>query len=396
MSQPLLTIVPLPLEKTFQTNNSMINGLRQSGTYIPNGSYTLSCSSRSNINYEAYNAFNNDKKYWESNYKGNPSYNPLNTSYPDYRQQAYTGRNPSVYRGGGKKENTFITKVGLGVNKNDIKGEWLQIRIPYKVFLKSYSIETPPSSSSTTFPKEFLVVGSNDGETWESLNTQNVNSRPNETKKAFDLVYPKNFSYFRLIITKLHGPLDRVQISNWSLFGNTMLISNKDNAQESFVSLGRCLDCKDNSNQSIIGSFTPYAEGFDSYTYTSELRQKHPLPENQEERNKYIKAVEEKQLNPLQKKAGKYEEDVKNITIKHENISNTLNSITNANQNGLLDELKKTPEYKNSTIMTNIDSVEDVRLKDIETMINTNNEIYVLGGIAAATLVIFSGMLWMK
>ena len=42
------------------------------------------------------------------------------------------------------------------------------------------------------------------------------------------------------------------------------------------------------------------------------------------------------------------------------------------------------------------DNIEDARLKDIEQMINTNNEIYVLGGIATATLLVFSGMIWMK
>ena len=112
--------------------------------------------------------------------------------------------------------------------------------------------------------------------------------------------------------------------------------------------------------------------------------------------NRYVKAVEEKQINPLQKKAAQYEEDVKEITMNHQNISNTLDSITNANQTGLLDELKKEPSYKNSMKMRGADSAEDARLKDIEQMINTNNEIYVLGGITTATLLIFSGMLWMK
>ena len=293
----------------------------------------------------------------------------------------------------------------------------------------------------------------------------------NGTKQQFEFVYPKKFSHFRLIITKLQGPLEKVQISNWSLFGNTILLSNQETNQESFVSLGRCLDCTRNTENSSIGGYAPYVEGFDNYTYTSELRQKYPLPESekkqegfrsfasfkaymekrrkqqedkknalletekknnaerqrrenaerkrkqeeqerkrkQEEQerkrkeaeeklmyNRYAKAVEEEQINPLQKKAAKYENDVKDITINHQNISNTLNSITNANQTGLLDELKKESSYKNSIKMHSVDSTEDARLKDIEHMINTNNEIYVLGGIATATLLIFSGMLWMK
>ena len=136
MSQPLLKVVPLPEKRIFETNNSTITGLSQSGTYMPNGNYTLSCSSSSNVDRNAYHAFNNNKKYWESNYKGNPSYNTLNSSYPDYTQSAYTGRYPSAYRGGGKKGNKFITKIGLDQNINKVIGEWLQIKIPYQIFLK--------------------------------------------------------------------------------------------------------------------------------------------------------------------------------------------------------------------------------------------------------------------
>ena len=455
MSQPLLKVVPLPEKRIFESNNSTITGLSQSGTYLPNGNYTLSCSSSSNVDRNAYHAFNNNKNYWESNYKGNPSYNTLNSSYPDYTQSAYTGRYPSAYRGGGKKGNTFITKIGLDQNINKVKGEWLQIKIPYQIYLKSYSIEVPSSSRSNGFPKEFIVAGSNDGDNWEALHTKTMPSEFKGTKQQFEFVYPKKFSHFRLIITKLQGPLEKVQISNWSLFGNTILLSNQEDNQESFVSLGRCLDCTRNTDNSSIGGYAPYVEGFDNYTYTSELRQKYPLPEpekqqegfgffgrnirsrleksqkQQEERKnaiierqrreeeerkrreeeerkrreeeerklmykRHVKAVEEEQINPLQKKAAKYENDVNDITINHQNISNTLNSITNANQTGLLDELKKESSYKNSMKMHSVDSTEDARLKDIEHMINTNNEIYVLGGIATATLLIFSGMLWMK
>ena len=402
MSQPLLKVVPLPEKRIFGTNNSTITGLSQSGTYMPNGNYTLSCSSSSNVDRNAYHAFNNNKNYWESNYKGNPSYNTLNSSYPDYTQSAYTGRYPSAYRGGGKKGNKFITKIGLDQNINKVIGEWLQIKIPYQIFLKSYSIEVPSSSRSNGFPKEFIVAGSNDGDNWEALHTKTMPSEFNGTKQQFEFVYPKKFSHFRLIITKLQGPLEKVQISNFSLFGNTILIPKQEDNQESFVSLGRCLHCTPKTDNLSIGGYTPYTEGFDNYTYTSELRQKYPLlePEKQQERklmyNRHVKAVEEGQINPLQKKAAQYEEDVKDITINHQNISNTLDSITNANQTGLLDELKKKPSYKNSMKMHSTDSAEDARLKDIEHMINTNNEIYVLGGIATATLLIFSGMLWMK
>lgn len=82
--------------------------------------------------------------------------------------------------------------------------------------------------------------------------------------------------------------------------------------------------------------------------------------------NKYVMAIEEKQIDPLQKKAAQYENDVNKITTNHQEISNTLDSITNANQTGLLDELKKEPAYKNSMKLHSVDTAEDARLKDIE------------------------------
>jgi|UniRef100_A0A6C0IQ84 hypothetical protein len=401
MTQPVLKVVPLPNNKKFETNNSTISGLKQSGTYLPNGNYELSCSSRSNVKRDAYHTFNDDKKYWESDYRGNPTYTPLNASYPEYIQSAYTGNYPSAYRGGGRKENTFITKMGLENNVNEIKGEWVQVKIPYNIYLKSYIIEVPVSSQSNKFPKEFIVAGSNNGDDWEAIHTKTMSSDFKGTKEQFEFTYPKKFTYFRLIITKMQGPIDRVQLSNWSLFGNTVLVSKKEDDKEAFVSLGRCLDCKPNSKSSVSSDYAPYVEGFDNYTYSSELRQKYTLPSSDEETsdkkqkyNKYAKAVEEKQINPLRKKAVKYEDDVDQITSEHANISNVLHSITNPTQTGLLDEMKKHPSYTNT--MHQIDSVEEARLKDVEQMINTNNEIFVLGGIATATLLVFGGMLLTK
>ena len=78
MTQPALKIVPLPDKRKFETNISTISGLKQSGTYLPNGNYELSCSSRANIQHDAYHTFNNNKQYWESDYRGNPTYNTLN------------------------------------------------------------------------------------------------------------------------------------------------------------------------------------------------------------------------------------------------------------------------------------------------------------------------------
>ena len=97
MSQPVIKVVPLPEGRIFSSNSSSISGLKQSGVYLPNGQYEIKCSSHSNVENDVYHAFNTNNKYWESNYKGNPTYSPLNSSYPDYTRSAYTGNYPSAY-----------------------------------------------------------------------------------------------------------------------------------------------------------------------------------------------------------------------------------------------------------------------------------------------------------
>ena len=67
MSQPVIKIVPLPDDRNFETNSSIISGLNQSGDYLPNGDYEITSSSSSNVKHEAYHAFNDNKKYWETN-----------------------------------------------------------------------------------------------------------------------------------------------------------------------------------------------------------------------------------------------------------------------------------------------------------------------------------------
>ena len=46
----------------------------------------------------------------------------------------------------------------------------------------------------------------------------------------------------------------------------------------------------------------------------------------------YAKTIENQQINPLQRKAERYEDDVDKITKNYTNISNTLNDITNDEQ----------------------------------------------------------------
>ena len=60
-------------------------------------------------------------------------------------------------------------------------GEWCQINYPFQMFLTEYSIHPAqlnprdPREEIATFPKHYVVMGSNDGEEWVSLDSENLN-----------------------------------------------------------------------------------------------------------------------------------------------------------------------------------------------------------------------------
>ena len=231
-------IVPLQNEIEFETNNQVIQELPINERLDPNGSYTIRASSYADMSTKAYNAFNTDlNTMWECNYKNNENYDGMTMNYPAYKQSPYSKSFPSNYQGGGMDENTFITNVGSDEQYYEIKGEWIEISLPYRVYLQEYYLATPVFANNNNFPRKFMLVGKNEGstnDTWSLLdNQQTKDSSPSgQVIRGFHVNSPDKYAAYRLIILQMPVGLDRVQISMLRLIGTPMLYTLSDEERE--------------------------------------------------------------------------------------------------------------------------------------------------------------------
>ena len=260
----IIRAIPLPQNGYLSSMETTINGSEQTSMvgYKPYGKYVVKTSSYYSSDTFGFNAFNDDLSYWECDNANNPNTKPGEKKYPKYTQKTYSGISPSSYLGGGNEKNTWITNVGSEEQKVDIRGEWIQLQIPYRLYLTKFSIATPTFSKDNTYPVKFTLVSSNDGENWDYVEQQYINSLDlpsgNSPSRMFDVSSYNNYSYFRFIFTEMPPSMDKVRINAIQLHGTTEL-----NKLESFATLNRSLDesCK-RSNKS---STTTTLSGADLY-----------------------------------------------------------------------------------------------------------------------------------
>lgn len=239
-NEPLIQIIPIPNEsftKNKLTIKDAINDNEYNYDHI--GDYIASSSSYSNDKNTAENAFNpTGDAFWQCDYANNPEYNKNTFDHKPYKQNPYVKSDvgKSIYQpnGGGAPNTKFTTIVNIAGQPQPIKGEWLQIQIPNTnpIYLYKYSILTPPPVDGViTFPKNFTVVGSNDGIKWNYIDQQ-VMIEPVDTTNRKPVVFNLNcrekYNIFRLIINSLFVNNDIVLINKWELYGTPKEIINRD------------------------------------------------------------------------------------------------------------------------------------------------------------------------
>ena len=268
----MIRAVPLPQNGYLGSMETTINGSEQTSMvgYKPYGKYVVKTSSYYSNDTLGFNAFNDDLSYWECDNMNNPNTKPGEKKYPKYTQKTYSGISPSSYLGGGNNKNTWITKVGSEEQKVDIRGEWIQIQLPYRLYVTKFSILTPTfSNDNNTYPMKFTVVSSNDGENWAYVEQQSINSidlpSGNSPSRMFDVSSYNNYSYFRFIFTEMPPSMEKVRINTIQLHGTTEL-----NKLESFATLNRSLDesCKRSNKaptHSIISGADSYRPSYSEY-----------------------------------------------------------------------------------------------------------------------------------
>jgi hypothetical protein len=119
------------------------------------------------------------------------------TFYGDSVPDAFQG--PANYNSTGAYAGTVTTNV----SGSSISGEWIQIQLPYTLYVTTYSVNANINGGPSwnyMFPKSFYLCGSNDGTNWSTVdnrsgltcNSTGLNSFTAPTQYT-------GYKYFRLI-----------------------------------------------------------------------------------------------------------------------------------------------------------------------------------------------------
>lgn len=103
--------------------------------------------------------------------------------------------------------------------------------------------------------------------------------------------------------------------------------------------------------------------------------------------------INKNQIQPLEKMEDEYTKKLDKVNDNYNELDADINSITNADETGLRDQLMNNKKYKNSFLSVELDKskdVSDVRLDDTKEMIEYNDKLFSLGIITASTLLLAS------
>lgn len=137
-----------------------------------------------------------------------------------------------------------------GVNENN--PAWLQIKLDKAIVLESYGIVPYfAESGKLSYPMSFSLRGSNDGNTWITLDIQTNVENWGSEEKSFSITSTDSFQYYQINITKAGrnnaGVFDYAYVNEFNLYERAeirkYLIQGPDNVlytlmNETLITLG--------------------------------------------------------------------------------------------------------------------------------------------------------------
>jgi hypothetical protein len=403
-----IKIVPFPDEVIdFSSNRITISTpIKDIDDFDHTGEYVVTSSSYCDADHLAYNAFNRGlDTFWQSDFNGNPLYDKRKFSYKTpYTQNPYvkSTSGPSVYQsnGGGSISTTWSTEIQVGNSTNVVNGEWIQIQIPttYPLYLSSYSLLSPPPDGNICmFPQNFMVLGSMDGNTW-SIIDQQIFTKSLNTENGTPILFKVNAvdkaCYFRLVITSLFQNNDIPRINHWSLSGTSATTTKHESfGTMSFTPIG----------EAYTRPFGPIAQkpgvraGVTYSAYSSYERMGNPysIRENFDDHGYATKTTTSGQLQSL----NSMNQDFVNMVVPVQQNKRILGN-TIANYKALRSTLQTESmnsgdkyEWYGNALPYNVSmpaTLEDARKKDNLSMVVTENNLYILGSITIASLLVFA------
>ena len=159
-------VPPLPPHRVNADTNTLSVGNVVPKLSILMGKYVAKSSSESIVRGSSLRAImafdNNNKTLWRT----------AGCCGSGYQRDPY---NWGKYIGGGKADNYFKTATITG---QQIEGEWIEIKLPYKLQATRYTLLTATDCCPRRFPTKFTLLGSNDGRDWTVLDKRDIDVNP--------------------------------------------------------------------------------------------------------------------------------------------------------------------------------------------------------------------------
>ena len=152
--------------------------------------------------------------------------------YPFDKNQTskWASQNLANYNGTGQ---AYSASRQLGTDT--VKGEYVVLKLPYKIKLKSTKIQTHTPSSEAV--KDFIIYGSNDGSTWSPIFTK-TSDVYNSSGTSHDVNSTDFYDRFAIVCTRTNGSTYIFAFTEWRLFGTP----GPTTLDKGSLTLGRSLD----------------------------------------------------------------------------------------------------------------------------------------------------------
>lgn len=226
LTTPLVaTIVNYTEEPRTQTQASFLTAV-QDGIYTKMTRYTLSLVSgtiyvyqvdsryktpQAQINESSINqAYKNGTVFSEAD--GSPKYRLIYFDYSIilYKYERTTGE----YIG---TNTTVVQNVGT------VSGEWLQMQLPFSMVNNSYLLRGRDSINQYFMPRQYYIIGSNNGTTWYYVDYKSdpsTSGGPINFELSYNILSnTSSYSYYRIIINKIYPNANICYLSEWKMTG---------------------------------------------------------------------------------------------------------------------------------------------------------------------------------
>lgn len=224
-------------------------------------------------------------------------------------------------------------KQTILANNSTIKGEWIEVEIPETVVVKKYEMlpgKRDGTNELTPFPKDFYVLGANDTNKWEILDSH-FDYKPvydtDNSPISFNINNKKKYKYLRLVISSLnpahtgfHG-LGSASLSIFNVSGHRCYTINK--SCETFQSYSN----KENTMSKI--------EGLTMMDTSMEVLA--DLKEFNKTYQKYVKCTDKTIPDSIKSDCTDADRDIQTVNNVYNTLSSSLSELKEAPLNKFID-----------------------------------------------------------